>query len=72
MKYVVEKEFLDRYDNGRHCRPGELHKPPNKERAQQLIELGFISEVEPDPPAAKKKKDVKPDGDSDAKTSAGE
>lgn len=45
MKYVVLKEFKDRYDNDRHCHPGEPHTPPNEERANQLIQLGFIKAV---------------------------
>lgn len=45
MKYVVIKDFLDRFDNRRHCKPGELHVPPNEERAQHLIELGFIAPI---------------------------
>lgn len=67
MKYRVEKEFTDRFDNGRHCFPGEPHKPPNKERAQQLLELGFISEVKSEP-SKKKNSDVKPEGDPDGET----
>ncbi|MEC0242770.1 hypothetical protein P4H66_23445 [Paenibacillus dokdonensis] len=70
MKYVVEKDFLDRFDNQRHCRPGDPHKPPNKERAQQLLELGFISEVKEQ--HAKKKEAVNPDGDADGKASTSE
>lgn len=66
MKYVVLKDFLDRFDNRRHCKPGELHDPPNEERAKQLIELGFIkviekSETEVDAP------DV-PNAETDAKS----
>lgn len=50
MKYVVLKEFLDRFDNKRHCHPGESHKPPTEERAQQLIDLGFIAAVKKEEP----------------------
>lgn len=46
MKYVVKKEFLDRFDKFRHCKPGEPHTPPNQERAEQLLTLGYISAVE--------------------------
>lgn len=46
MEYVVLREFLDRFDNMRHCRPGEQHSPPNEERAKQLLEQGFIAVVE--------------------------
>lgn len=46
MKYVVLKDFLDRFDNRRHCKPGEIHIPPNEERAKRLVELGFIRPVE--------------------------
>lgn len=49
MKYVVLKDFLDRFDNRRHCKPGEIHFPPNEERAKQLVELGFIAPVEGEP-----------------------
>lgn len=70
MKYVVERDFLDRFDDLRHCHPGEPHKPPNKDRAQQLLELGFISEVKND--SSKKKNEVKPDGDIDGETPTSE
>ena len=50
MKYEVLKDFLDRYDNGRHCRPGEPHVPPTQERAEQLIREGFIRVVPDDQP----------------------
>ncbi|MNW39624.1 hypothetical protein D3C74_167160 [compost metagenome] len=46
MNYRVEKDFLDRFDNFRHCKPGEPHIPPNDERAKQLLDQGFISVVE--------------------------
>lgn len=46
LKYVVLKDFLDRFDNKRHCKPGEPHVPPNEERAKQLVDLGFIAVVE--------------------------
>lgn len=46
MKYVVQNEFLDRFDKMRHCKPGEKHVPATPERAAQLIELGFIAAVE--------------------------
>lgn len=59
MKYVVQKEFLDRFDNLRHCKPGEQHVPPNKERAEQLVNLGFITPVA-DKPKSKAAGD--PDG----------
>lgn len=77
MKYVVIKDFLDRFDNNRHCRPGEPHEPPSEQRAKQLLDQGFISEVKEDKPEKKpgrKKKDeeVKPEGDPDGKASTDE
>ncbi|WP_055108959.1 hypothetical protein [Paenibacillus ihumii] len=45
-KYVVEKDFRDRFNGHRHCRQGEAHVPPNEERAEQLLKQGFISVVE--------------------------
>ncbi|MFW5438747.1 hypothetical protein [Paenibacillus apiarius] len=56
MKYVVLKDFLDRFDNMRHCKPGESHEPPNDERAQQLIKLGFIEIEEPSRKGTEKQK----------------
>ncbi|MFD3261858.1 hypothetical protein ACE3MQ_24980 [Paenibacillus lentus] len=75
-KYVVEKDFLDRFDKHRHCRPGESHVPPSEERAEQLLKQGFISVVDVkkgDKKASSKKKEneVKP-GDSDGEATAGE
>lgn len=46
---MVEKEFLDRFENMRHCKPGEEHVPHNEERAKLLIEQGFISEIKSEP-----------------------
>lgn len=78
MQYVVQKEFLDRFGGMRHCRPGESHNPPSTERARQLLEQGFISEVK-DVPAGgesekkrpgRKKKDVKPGVDADGEAAA--
>lgn len=60
MKYIVQKEFLDRFDNLRHCKPGEPHVPPNKERAEQLVSLGFII-------AVGEKQKAKSAGDNDGK-----
>jgi len=48
MNYVVIKEFLDRFDNLRHCKVGETHIPPNDERAEQLVEKGYIEFVDSD------------------------
>lgn len=82
--YVVEKEFLDRFDNHRHLIPGEPHEPHSEDRANHLMELGFISKVEevpkveePKPNSSKKKggtkkDDVKPEGDPDDKAPASE
>ncbi|UED78046.1 hypothetical protein [Brevibacillus sp. DP1.3A] len=47
MKYVVQKEFLDRFEDNRHCKPGEPHEPHNEKRAKQLVDLGFIVEAKP-------------------------
>lgn len=41
--YVVTKAFLDRFDDLKHCKPGDPHTPPNEERAQQLLKQGFIA-----------------------------
>ncbi|URN94561.1 MAG: hypothetical protein NAG76_22555 [Candidatus Pristimantibacillus lignocellulolyticus] len=46
MNYIVIKEFLDRFDNLRHCKVGESHIPPNDERADQLVEKGYIEPVD--------------------------
>lgn len=46
MKYVVTNEFLDRFDNMRHCKLGEPHVPPTEDRAAHLLDLGFIEVVE--------------------------
>lgn len=80
MKYIVLKDFLDRFDNKRHCKPGEDHHPPTEERAQQLVELGFIAPVsepqesnpvpEPEKPKGRgRKKDV---GGADGSATEGE
>lgn len=61
VKYIVLKDFRDRFNNMRHCKPGEEHVPPNEERAKQLVDLGFISPVE----------DRKPKGDEDKKKTSG-
>lgn len=85
-KYVVEKDFFDRFDNDRHCRPGEPHVPPNEERAEQLLKQGFISVVDKktdDKPKegkstgarkvpGKKKEDEVKAGDGDGEATAGE
>lgn len=60
-KYVVEKDFRDRFEGHRHCRPGEAHVPPNAERAEQLLRQGFISVVD-------EKTDDKPKQESKAAT----
>lgn len=43
--YTVLKDFLDRYDNDRHCKPGEDHSPHDQERADLLLSQGFIGPV---------------------------
>lgn len=63
MKYVVAKEFLDRFDNMKHCKPGDPHVPPSEERAAQLIEQGFIVAVEEQKTTKKRKPDVSTEGD---------
>lgn len=78
MKYRVEKDFLDRFDNHRHCKPGEPHDPPSTDRAQQLLEQGFISQVKDElvggegdkKRPGRKKKDVKPEVDTDGEATA--
>ncbi|CAM5794843.1 hypothetical protein [Brevibacillus borstelensis] len=74
MKYVVLKDFLDRFDNLRHCKPGEPHVPPNDERAKQLIAQGFIAAVEEEPQRTQrgrknevKEKDARDDAEADSK-----
>ncbi|MDX2330481.1 hypothetical protein GOL43_34410 [Sinorhizobium medicae] len=62
-KYIVEKVFRDRFDNDKTCNPGEPHDPPNEERARQLLELGFISEVLPEVEEKSKKRGRKPKND---------
>lgn len=46
MKYIVIKDFLDRFNNKKLCKVGEEHVPPNEERAQLLIDKGFIEAVD--------------------------
>lgn len=46
MKYVVIRNFIDRFNNRRLCKVGEEHVPPNEERAQLLIDKGFIEAVD--------------------------
>lgn len=46
---MVEKEFLNRFENMRHCKPGEEHVPHNEERAKLLIKQGFISKIKSEP-----------------------
>jgi len=66
VKYVVLKDFTDRFDGGRYCRPGEPHTPPNKERADQLIQLGFIKAVpEAQAPSSEKESEDKPKADDE-------
>lgn len=43
--YTVLKDFLDRYDNDRHFKPGEDHTPHDQERADLLLSQGFIGPV---------------------------
>lgn len=69
VKYVVKKEFLDRFDGMRHCKPGEAHVPPSEERAKQLVELGYIvaypeQENETRKPEKSSTKVTKPRGDA--------
>lgn len=45
MKYIVLRNFYDRFDNMRLCKTGEEHEPPNEERANQLVKQGFIEPV---------------------------
>lgn len=70
MKYVVLKDFYDRYDSDRLCRPGEPHTPPNEDRAKQLIDLGFIKAVpeEPTPGDKEQQGEEKPETDDADKT----
>lgn len=56
MKYVVLKDFYDRFDNMKLNQVGDEHNPPNKERANQLIKLGFIKQEEEEKKKPKKKK----------------
>lgn len=63
MKYVVAKEFLDRFDNMRHCKPGDPHVPQTEERAAQLIEQGFIAAVEEQKATRKRKSGVSTEDD---------
>lgn len=58
MKYVVLKDFYDRFDNKRLNKVGDEHTSPNDERANQLIELGFIEQVEEKKKSTKKKKEA--------------
>lgn len=60
MKYIVLKDFLDRFDNLRHCKPGEIHVPPNEERAKQLIDGGFIVSLPSDEEKSNEQTDEKP------------
>lgn len=46
MKYVVIKNFFDRFNNRKFCSVGEDHVPPNDERAQLLLDKGFIKVVD--------------------------
>ncbi|MBS4191748.1 hypothetical protein KHA94_16280 [Bacillus sp. FJAT-49705] len=48
MKYIVLKDFYDRFDNMKINQEKHEHTPPNEERANQLIKLGFIKVVEDD------------------------
>lgn len=80
-KYVVEKEFRDRLDGYRHCRPGDPHVPPNEDRAKSLLDQGFISVVAEDSHATEgktsgrtkkpKQEEIKL-GDEDGEAPAGE
>lgn len=45
MKYIVLKNFYDRFDNMKLCKIGDGHEPPNEERANQLVKGGFIKPV---------------------------
>lgn len=45
MKYIVLRNFYDRFDNMKLCQTGDEHKPPNEERAIQLVKQGFIEPV---------------------------
>lgn len=63
MGYVVVKDFLDRFDNMKHCKPGDPHEPPNEERAKQLMDQGFIAAVEKVQGTKRKMKNKNGDGD---------
>lgn len=45
MKYVVLKKFKDRFSEMKVFDVGDEHTPPNKERAEQLVNLGYIKPV---------------------------
>lgn len=70
-KYVVKKDFLDRYDNLRHCRPGEIHTPPNEQRAQQLLDQGFIALVKEPQETSKDPKNSKGAKEGDGEVPGG-
>jgi len=50
VKYVVLKRFKDRFSKMKIFDVGDEHTPPNKERAEQLVKLGYIK------PAAEQEK----------------
>jgi len=49
MKYVVSNNFYDRFDSMKLCKIGDVHEPPNEDRALQLLQLGHIKLVEEEP-----------------------
>lgn len=49
-KYLVKTTFYDRLNNMQLVREGELHSPPTQERAQQLIDGGYLDPTPIDDP----------------------
>lgn len=60
--YIVKKDFLDRFNNRKHMKPGDEHTPHDQDRADLLLSQGFIGPIlEPPEPVKEEKKAAEPE-----------
>lgn len=60
--YIVIKDFLDRFNNRKHMKPGDEHTPHDQDRADLLLSQGFIGPIlEPPEPEKDDKQSDKPE-----------